>query len=92
MKCLELYPDVKEVRENYGGKNLGMPNIWSCNNWLCPFCNNGICVWDDDCMWNKEFDNDLNILYELSSDLNEDEVNFAFEAWREMMIERYGRK
>lgn len=84
MRCLELYPNVKKQREK--------DQWFSCNEWLCPFCNNGTCVWDDDCMWNKEFDNDLKILYRLSFDLNEDEVNFAFEAWREMMIEKFGRK
>ena len=86
MKALELYPEIREERRR-GSLYLNY-NYYGCNEWLCPFNNKGICVSDYDCLcW--PLDKDLHILYELSSSLDESEVNFAFEAWREMMIERY---
>lgn len=88
MKALELYPEIREERRcgslhfNYG--------YYCCNEWLCPFNNNGICVCTEvDCLYDESFKNDLEILYKLSSSYDEDEINPAFEAWREMMVERY---
>ena len=89
MKTLHLYPNEKKALEDK--RQCGM-FVDTCNNQLCPFNNDGICVVQrlTDCIDDPELDKDINILYELSSSLDEEEINPAFEAWRELIIERYG--
>lgn len=89
MKTLNLYPNERKALEEK--RQCGM-FVNTCNNWLCPFNNDGICVVQrlTDCIDDPELDEDISILYKFSDSLDEDEVNFAFEAWRDLMIERYG--
>jgi len=91
MKTINLYPSEREAL--YKDHEQGY-FVNTCNNWLCPFNNDGICVIQrsTDCIDDPELDKDIDILYELSSSLDENEVNFAFEAWRDLIIERYGYK
>lgn len=88
MKSLKLYPERREELQDLYSQGAF---VNFCNGYLCPFNNDGICVAPRvDCSDSKELDHDLNILYDISDSLDEDEVNFAFEAWRDLMIERYG--
>ena len=87
MKSLELHEDrYNELRSRL--KNGYFVNC--CNNWLCPFNNKGICIVpENDCIDNEELDKDLNKLYNISSSLDENEVNQEFEDFRNKMIEKY---
>ena len=89
MKTLNLYSNEKKALIELYAKGY---SINTCNNWLCPFNNDGVCVVQrySDCVNDPELDKDIDILYELSSSLDEEEINPAFEAWRELIIERYG--
>ena len=61
--------------------------VLTCNNWLCPFNNDGYCVspmWGDECIWDKEFESLLDRVYD---ERIPDEER---EATRRLMIEKWG--
>ena len=82
---LHLYPDVKKAwqeREAQGFRAM------TCNNWLCPFNNDGYCVSreaGDECIWDEDFKKYLEVVYDesLPDDMRE--------SHRTVMIAKWGR-
>ena len=85
---LHLYPDVKEKWQEREAQGF---QAMTCNNWLCPFNNDGYCVSPmsgDECSiyGDDEFNKYLDDVYNgsLSDDLRE--------MTRQLMIMKWGRK
>jgi hypothetical protein len=85
---LHLYPEEKERLQEAERQGY---TICGCNNWLCPFNNDGYCVSPengDECSiyGDAEFNKYLDDVYDesLSDDLRE--------STRQLMIMRWGRK
>ena len=85
---LHLYPEEKKRLQSMRQQGY---LVNTCNNWLCPFNNDGYCVspeHGDECSiyGDKEFEKCLDDVYNehLSDDLRE--------SARQLMIKRWGRK
>lgn len=82
---LKLYPSERERLLKL--KEQGYV-INTCNEWLCPFNNDGICVspeTGDECMFEKEFDEGLQKIYDTRIPVEEREEI------RNKLIEKFGR-
>jgi hypothetical protein len=84
---LHLYPKEKERMQEMERQGY---TVMTCNNWLCPFNNDGYCVsreHGDECSiyGDEDFDNYLNIVYDESLT---DEIR---ESHRKVMIQKWGR-
>ena len=83
---LHLYPDEKERMKEMEDQGY---TVMTCNNWLCPFNNDGYCVSPqngDECIWDSDFGEMLDNVYD--STLSDD----CRKSYRTMMIRKWGRK
>ena len=83
---LHLYSDEKERMKDIEKQGF---TVMTCNNWLCPFNNDGYCVSPqkgDECIWDKDFATYLDAIYD---DSLPDEVR---KAYRTIAIWVWGRK
>lgn len=85
---MHLYPEEKERMQDMEQQGFA---VMTCNNWLCPFNNDGYCVspqHGDECSMygDEEFQKYLDDVYKesLSDGLRE--------LTRQIMIEKWGRK
>ena len=85
---MQLYPEEKKRMQEAEKQGL---SVMTCNDWLCPFNNDGYCVEPtkgDICSiyGDEDFQNHLNMVYdEKRSDLFKDSV-------RQDMIAKWGQK
>ena len=83
---MHLYPDEKERMQEMERQGY---TVMTCNNWLCPFNNDGYCVSPqkgDECIWDKDFIGYLDDVY------NEHLSDGLREMTRQLMICKWGRK
>ena len=85
---MHLYPDEKERMQKVEQQGF---TVMTCNNWLCPFNNDGYCVSPmsgDECSiyGDEEFRNCLDAVY------NESLSDEQRETARQFMIMKWGRK
>lgn len=85
---MHLYPEEKERMQDMEQQGF---TAMTCNNWLCPFNNDGYCVspqHGDECSMygDEEFQKYLDDVY------NESLSDGLRELTREIMIEKRGRK
>ncbi len=85
---MHLYPDEKERMQETERQGF---TVMTCNNWLCPFNNDGYCVSPmkgDECSiyGDKEFQEFLDVVY------NENLLDDIREAARSIIIMHWGRK
>lgn len=63
LEPLHLYPEEKARMESLQKQGFV---VMTCNNWLCPFNNDGYCVSPqngDECMYDDEFKEYLSVVY-----------------------------
>ena len=85
---MHLYPSEKERMQELEKQGY---SVMTCNNWLCPFNNDGYCVSPmkgDECSiyGDKDFNKYLNDVY------NESLSDVLREMTRQLMIMKWGRK
>lgn len=83
---LHLYPKKKMWME--ASEKQGI-TVLTCNNWLCPFNNDGYCVspqGGDECSWDDDFKKYLDAIYD---ERLPDNVR---EAYRTIMVWIWGDK
>ena len=85
---MNLYPDEKERLISLEKQGY---SVLTCNNWLCPFCNDGYCVSPmsgDECTiyGDDEFKKYLDDVY------NESFPDGLREMTRQLMIMKWGKK
>lgn len=85
---MHLYPKEKERMQDMERQGY---TVMTCNNWLCPFNNDGYCVspqHGDECSMygDEEFQKYLDDVY------NESLSDWLRELTRQIMIEKWGRK
>ena len=88
IESINLYPKEKERMQAMERQGY---MVMTCNNWLCPFNNDGYCVspeHGDECSiyGDKEFSKYLDDVY------NEHLSDGLRESARQLMIKRWGRK
>lgn len=85
---IHLYPKEKERMQDMERQGF---TVMTCNNWLCPFNNDGYCVspqHGDECSMygDEEFQKYLDDVY------NESLSDWLRELTRQIMIVKWGRK
>lgn len=85
---MHLYPDEKERMQEDEQQGF---TVMTCNNWLCPFNNDGYCVSPlkgDECSiyGDEEFRNYLDVVY------NESLSDEHRETARQFMVTKWGKE
>ena len=71
LECLELYPEKRKELIKLHEQGF---MINTCNEWLCPFNNEGVCVapnYGDECMFYEDFSEAMDKIYDTTIPVDE---------------------